>query len=70
MHSYTTDAENTARELAQFCLNRLAMNAPLDRPQTPEQLDASTGQTVTPDGIGSAEALRVWRDLLGPACLI
>ncbi len=69
MHSYTTDAENTARELAQFCLNRLAMNAPLDRPQTPEQLDASTGQTVTPDGIGSAEALRVWRDLLGPACL-
>jgi glutamate/tyrosine decarboxylase-like PLP-dependent enzyme len=69
VHIYTAEAEHTARTLAEFCLNRLALQAPLDRPQTPRQLEASVGQTVTDEGIGAAEAVRIWRDLLGPACL-
>jgi glutamate/tyrosine decarboxylase-like PLP-dependent enzyme len=55
--------------LADFCLNRLAMQAPLDRSRTPEELQDEAGQTVTAMGIGADEALRLWRDVLGPACL-
>jgi len=45
------------------------MEAPLDRPLTAAELDSRAGQTVTPAGIGSDEALRLWADVLGPACL-
>src|ERR1700729_1880961 len=45
------------------------MQAPLDGPRTPADLEALAGTTVTGDGIGGAEALRLWADVLGPACL-
>ncbi len=69
MHTFTADAEATARALADYCLDRLAMSAPLDRPQSPEQLEAAAGATVTPSGIGGTEAIRLWADVLAPACL-
>ncbi|MEO9138403.1 MAG: pyridoxal-dependent decarboxylase, partial [Jatrophihabitans sp.] len=69
MHRYTPDDEHTAKVLAELCLDRLAMQAPIDRPRTPEELDDAVGATVTATGIGSDEALRVWRDVLGKACL-
>ena len=69
VHRYTAADERTARALADECLSRLAMQAPLDRPLPPEELDALAGPTVTPGGIGADEALRLWRDVLGPACL-
>ncbi len=69
MHTYTAEADRTARALAESCLSRLAMQAPLDRPRTPEELDDAVGQTVTAKGIGSDEALRVWGEVLGPSCL-
>ena len=69
MHTYTAEADRTAQALAEFCLNRLAIQAPLDRSCTPEELAAIAGQTVTDRGLGAAEALRLWRDVLGPACL-
>jgi glutamate/tyrosine decarboxylase-like PLP-dependent enzyme len=69
VHRYTLDDERSARALAAYCLNRLAMMAPLDRPASPEQLEATAGATVTPQGLGADEALRLWADVLGPACL-
>jgi L-2,4-diaminobutyrate decarboxylase len=69
VHTYTVEDARTARALADLCLDRLAMQAPLDRPLTPEQLDAQVGPTVTAAGIGADEAVRLWRDVLGPACL-
>ena len=66
---YTPDDERSARALADYCLNRLAMKVPLDRPASPEQLEATAGATVTPQGLGADEALRLWADVLGPACL-
>jgi glutamate/tyrosine decarboxylase-like PLP-dependent enzyme len=69
VHSYTAEDERVSQALAQFCLSRLAMQAPLDRPITPDELHAVAGETVTPKGIGADEALRLWRDVLGPACL-
>jgi L-2,4-diaminobutyrate decarboxylase len=69
VHHYTPDEDVVARALADYCLDRLAMNAPLDRPLTPEALDALAGDTVTATGIGGTEALRLWADVLAPACL-
>ncbi|HEY3631602.1 MAG TPA: aminotransferase class V-fold PLP-dependent enzyme, partial [Jatrophihabitantaceae bacterium] len=69
MHHYTPDEDVVARALADYCLDRLAMNAPLDRPLTPEALDVLAGDTITEHGIGGAEALRLWADVLAPACL-
>jgi L-2,4-diaminobutyrate decarboxylase len=69
VHTYTAETERTSRTLAEFCLSRLAEEAPLDRPRTPAELDAEAGPTVTAKGIGADEALRLWRDVLGPACL-
>lgn len=69
MHTYTAEDDRTSRALAEMCLERLAMAAPLDLPRSPEELAAEVGHTVTPKGIGADEALRLWRDILGPACL-
>ena len=55
--------------LARYCRDRLAMEAPLDLPLSPAELEAAAGATVTPEGIGADEALRLWADVLGPACL-
>ena len=69
MHSYTPEDDRTLRALAEMSLERLAMEAPLDWPRTPEELATEVGATVTAKGIGSEEALRLWADVLGPACL-
>ena len=69
MHTYDETSAATARRLADLCLDRLAMQAPLDRPLPPEELQALAGDTVTPAGIGSAEAVRLWDEVLAPACL-
>lgn len=57
-----------AEALAQSCLDRLAMRAPLDFPQTLDELQASAGQTITETGMGAA-AVGLWNDVLAPACL-
>ncbi len=69
MHTFTDGVERTVRTLAQMCIDRLALSAPLDRPRTPEDLEGAAGATVTAEGIGADEAVRLWRDVLGPACL-
>jgi L-2,4-diaminobutyrate decarboxylase len=69
VHEYTPDDDRAARALAAYCLDRLSMAAPLDRPATPDELDSLAGATVTPRGLGDQEALRLWVDVLGPACL-
>ena len=43
--------------------------APLDSPQTPEYLAQHAGPTITEDGIGGLEALKVFEDVLAPATI-
>jgi len=69
VHRYTPGDDRLIRALADSCIERLAMQAPLDRPRTPEELGEEVGQTVTAAGLGGEEALRLWVDVLGPACL-
>jgi len=69
VHSYTPDDDRIARTLVEYCLQRLANPVPLDRPLTPQELEELAGGSVSPGGIGGDEALRLWADVLGPACL-
>ena len=69
MHAYRPPDARLARALADYCLDRLAMQAPLDLPRAPDELEALAGQTITAGGIGGDEALRLWAEVLGPACL-
>jgi glutamate/tyrosine decarboxylase-like PLP-dependent enzyme len=69
VHIYSAEDDRVARTLVEYCLQRLAEEVPLDRPLTPAELHKLAGETVTPDGIGRDETLRLWADVLGPACL-
>jgi L-2,4-diaminobutyrate decarboxylase len=69
VHTYDEASAATARALADLCLERLAMQAPLDHWLSPERLAELAGATVTGQGIGPAEALRLWEHVLAPACL-
>jgi len=69
MHSYTGATGALFRSIADLCLDRLSMQAPLDNTLSPEELLTRVGQTVTSTGIGQDEALRLWEDVLAPACL-
>jgi glutamate/tyrosine decarboxylase-like PLP-dependent enzyme len=42
---------------------------PLDGPRTPAELEKDAGQTITPDGLGGDEALRVFQEVLAKATL-
>ncbi|TAM83043.1 MAG: aspartate aminotransferase family protein [Jatrophihabitans sp.] len=69
MHSYTPEDDRTARALLAYCLARMANDQPLDRPLRPEELEALAGGSITAAGVGGTEALRLWTEVLGPACL-
>ena len=45
------------------------MEPPLDGPRTFEELKAMAGPTITEDGLGGLEALRVFGEVLAPACI-
>ncbi len=50
--------------------DRLAMDPPpLDRAMGPDELAAAAGATITSTGIGGEAALRVFNEVLAPACL-
>ena len=69
VHRYGPDDDVIARELADACVRRLAMEAPLDYPMTPAELTAVAGQTITQHGMGGSAALRLWDEVLAPTCL-
>jgi L-2,4-diaminobutyrate decarboxylase len=69
VHTYTDASAALARSLADLCLDRLAMQAPLDVSLTPEELMATAGHTVTETGLGAARATELWEHVLAPACL-
>jgi L-2,4-diaminobutyrate decarboxylase len=69
VHSFTPATQVMADALARYCIDRLALPVPLDQPASPAELRAAAGATVTEAGIGADEALRLWAEVLAPACL-
>ena len=70
MHSHDASTEVLTQAIVRAAIDRVRLDPPpLDGPRTPAELRAMTGRTITPRGIGGLEALRVWSDVLAPACI-
>jgi len=69
MHRYTDETEALSRAIVAYARNRIASPQPLDGSASGEELTRRAGETVTPDGLGGEEALRVWSEVLAPATI-
>jgi L-2,4-diaminobutyrate decarboxylase len=69
MHEFNDDTEDLARAIVAYARNRIASPQPLDRSVPAEELDKRVGETITPQGIGWEEALRIWSEVLAPATI-
>jgi glutamate/tyrosine decarboxylase-like PLP-dependent enzyme len=69
MHQYTEDTEELAKAIVAYARGRIANPQPLDRTVSTRELDARAGETVSPEGLGWEEALRVWAEVLAPATI-
>jgi glutamate/tyrosine decarboxylase-like PLP-dependent enzyme len=69
MHGFDEDTEDLARAIMAYASGRIANPVPLDRSAPAEELTRRAGETITPEGIGGQEALRVWAEVLGPATI-
>lgn len=69
MHRYTEETEALSRAIQDHVRHRIATPPPLDGPATADALDVEAGATITPEGIGGLEALRIWADVLAPATI-
>ena len=70
MHRHDAATEILTQAILRYAVERVRLDPPpLDGPRPAAELRAMTGHTVTPGGIGGLEALRVFGDVLAPACI-
>lgn len=70
MHRLTPEIEALAESILSYAMERTRMDPPtLDRPLPPEMLEQLAGQTVTAQGLGGQQALKLFIETLAPACI-
>ncbi|MGH9118206.1 MAG: pyridoxal phosphate-dependent decarboxylase family protein [Acidimicrobiales bacterium] len=72
MHRYDPGIDGFAAEVFRWSRQRASEDLggiALGHPRPPSELDAVAGSTITEDGVGAAEALRIFTEVLEPACL-
>jgi L-2,4-diaminobutyrate decarboxylase len=70
VHRFDDETERLAEAVVAYALERIRMDPPpLDLGATATELVERAGPTVTPAGLGGVEALRVFAEVLAPACL-
>jgi L-2,4-diaminobutyrate decarboxylase len=70
MHQVKPDIEALSEAIVAYAMDRLRMDPPsLDHPLPQETLEAMAGQTITEEGLGGEEALRLFIETLAPACI-
>ncbi len=70
MHTHDRATEELTDAVIRYAVDRMRLDPPpLDRPSTPQELRDATGPTITSAGIGGIEALRVFEEVLAPACI-
>ena len=70
MHRRDTALDVLTQAVIRYAVDRMRLDPPpLDGPRTSAELQAMAGRTVTPAGIGGLEALRVFAEVLAPACI-
>jgi L-2,4-diaminobutyrate decarboxylase len=68
-HDYDDDTHELSAVIEAYVRQRIAEPQPLDGPLPADDLDRLAGRTITPEGIGGIEALRIWADVLAPATI-
>ncbi|MGJ0389286.1 pyridoxal phosphate-dependent decarboxylase family protein [Microbacterium sp. CGR1] len=70
MHAASAESTAIVDAVLDYSRRRmLAADVPLDKPQTPAELNRLVGTTITDAGLGSQRALSVFEHILAPACL-
>jgi glutamate/tyrosine decarboxylase-like PLP-dependent enzyme len=72
MHHYEDVTEEFGTRALDFARRRTRQDVEgihLGRPRTQAELDAAVGASVTEDGLGADEVLRLFTEVLEPACL-
>ncbi len=70
MHQHDASTEALTHVVLQYAVDRVQMHPPpLDRPRAPAELRSMAGRTITEQGIGGVEALRIFAEVLAPACI-
>jgi glutamate/tyrosine decarboxylase-like PLP-dependent enzyme len=70
VHRYDAETEALSQAILEYAQHRLRLDpVPLDGPRTPAELAEVAGATITEDGLGGQEALRLFADDLAPACI-
>jgi glutamate/tyrosine decarboxylase-like PLP-dependent enzyme len=70
MHVHDQQAHELMELVFAFTQERMEMDPPpLDVSVPYERLAADAGQTITPEGLGGTEVMRLFEEVLGPACI-
>jgi L-2,4-diaminobutyrate decarboxylase len=70
VHRRDPSTEALTEAIVQYSIDRIRLDPPpLDGPRTELELREAAGNTITPAGIGGLEALRVFAEVLAPACV-
>ncbi len=70
MHEHDSATEILTQAVLRYSVERMRLDPPpLDSSRPAADLAAMAGRTVTPRGVGGLEALRVFGDVLAPACI-
>jgi glutamate/tyrosine decarboxylase-like PLP-dependent enzyme len=70
MHLHDSSIEVLTQAVVRYAVDRIRLfPPPLDAPRTPAELRAMAGRTITPHGVGGLEAMRIFGDVLAPACI-
>ncbi len=70
MHSHDQSTEVLAEAIVRYAVERMRMDPPpLDHSMSAEELRRAAGPTITAGGLGGLEALRVFGEVLAPACI-
>jgi len=69
VHEFNEEVNALATEILEYSLERLRKDPPLDHPRSLTELTALAGQTITPNGLGGHEALRIFKEVLATSCI-
>jgi glutamate/tyrosine decarboxylase-like PLP-dependent enzyme len=70
MHRHDSSTEVLTQAILRYAVDRVRLDPPpLDHPRDAAELGAMVGRTVTEQGIGGLEALRIFGEVLAPACI-
>ena len=70
MHTSTAQTVALREQILDYARTRMQLDpAPLDGPQTLKFLKANASNTITESGLGGTKALKVFDEVLAPACI-